>query len=147
MYKRQVNFPKPDVHLRDIFTALNLCSDKSDDYQLFKAIIRVADHAGVSPYNTDKVFWLIGSGYFYADPHIGNKGRIGSRKQEFIEYLKAAIGNSGRLGRSPALSPARPEPQFIPHYRGRTPEGGRIIPSAGAFYRSGPPQGKPLPRF
>ena len=30
-----VNFPKPDVHLRDIFTALNLCQDKADDYQLF----------------------------------------------------------------------------------------------------------------
>jgi hypothetical protein len=86
-----VNFPKPDVHLRDIFTSLNLCSDKSGDYQLFKAVIRVANHAGVSPYNADKVFWLIGSGYFYADPKIGNKGRIGSRKQEFIEYAKPLL--------------------------------------------------------
>jgi hypothetical protein len=86
-----VNFPKPDVHLRDIFTALNLCSDKSDDYQLFKAVIRVANHAGVSPYNADKVFWLIGSGYFYADPNIGNKGRVGSCKQEFIEYAKPLL--------------------------------------------------------
>lgn len=86
-----VNFPKPDVHLRDIFTALSLCPDKSDDYQLFKAVIRLANHAGVSPYNADKVFWLIGSGYFYADPHLGNEGRVGSRKKEFIEYAKPLL--------------------------------------------------------
>lgn len=86
-----VNFPKPDVHLRDIFTALSLCPNKSDDYQLFKAVIRLANHAGVSPYNADKVFWLIGSGYFYADPHLGNEGRVGSRKKEFIEYAKPLL--------------------------------------------------------
>jgi hypothetical protein len=86
-----INFPKPDVHLRDIFTALSLCPNKSDDYQLFKAVIRVANHAGVSPYNADKVFWLIGSGYFYNDLHLGNKGRVGSCKKEFIEYAKPLL--------------------------------------------------------
>jgi hypothetical protein len=86
-----INFPKPDVHLRDIFTALNLCPDKSDDYQLFKAVIRVANHSGVSPYNADKVFWLIGSGYFYNDLHLGNEGRVGSYKKEFIEYTKPLL--------------------------------------------------------
>ena len=89
-----VNFPKPDVHLRDIFTALGLCQDKPDDYQLFKAVIRVAGHAGVSAYNADKVFWLIGSGYFYSDLHIGNQGRVGSRKREFIEYAKPLLENA-----------------------------------------------------
>ncbi|MBW2593055.1 MAG: hypothetical protein JRE58_08680 [Deltaproteobacteria bacterium] len=51
-----VNFPKPDVHLRGIFTALSLCKDKPDDYQLSKAVIRVAGYAGVSAYNADKIF-------------------------------------------------------------------------------------------
>ena len=88
-----INFPKPDVHLREIFSSLSLCQDKPDDYQLFKAVIRVAGNAGVSPYNADKVFWLIGSGYFYGDPHIGNKGRVGSRKKEFIEYAKPLLYN------------------------------------------------------
>jgi len=87
-----VNFPKPDVHLRDIFTALHLCQDKADDYQLFKAVIRVAHHAGVSAYNADKIFWLIGSGYFYSDLHIGRQGRVGSQKKEFIEYAKPLLG-------------------------------------------------------
>jgi len=86
-----INFPKPDVHLRDIFTALSLCPNKSDDYQLFKAVIRVANHVGVSPYNADKVFWLIGSGYFYNDLHLGNKGRVGSQKKEFIAYARPIL--------------------------------------------------------
>ena len=88
-----VNFPKPDVHLRDIFTALELCKPKATDYQLFKAVIRVASHAEVSPYNADKVFWLIGSGNFYDDLNIGNNGRVGSRKREFIEYAKSKLVN------------------------------------------------------
>ena len=83
-----VNFPKPDVHLRDIFTALSLCSDKADDYQLFKGVIRLAGHAVVSAYNAGKVFWLIGSGKFYNDLHIGN---VGSKKKEFIEYAKPLL--------------------------------------------------------
>jgi hypothetical protein len=86
-----VNFPKPDVHLRDIFTALNLCQDGDDDYQLFKAIIRVAGHATVTPYNADKVFWLIGSGLFYDDLNIGSKGKIGSKKQDFIEFARSQL--------------------------------------------------------
>jgi hypothetical protein len=85
------NFPKPDVHLRDIFTSLKLCSRKSTDYQLFKAIIRLADHAGVSAYNADKVFWLIGSGDFYDDPDIGVHGKIGSKKKEFIHFAKPLL--------------------------------------------------------
>jgi len=86
-----INFSKPDVHLRDIFTALKLCPDKSGDYQLFKAAIRVANHSDVSPYNADKVFWLIGSGNFYNDLHLGNKGRVGSYKKEFIAYAKPLL--------------------------------------------------------
>jgi hypothetical protein len=84
-----INFPKPDVHLRDIFRALKLCPEKSDDYTLFKAIIRVAKHAGVSPYEADKAFWLLGSGYLHHDLHLGKKGRVGSCKKEFIKYAKA----------------------------------------------------------
>jgi hypothetical protein len=86
-----VNFPKPDVHLRDIFQGISLCVEKPDDYTLFKSIIRVSLHAQVTPYNADKIFWLIGSGYFYDDPQIGNNGRIGSNKKEFVEKTKTQI--------------------------------------------------------
>lgn len=83
-----INFAKPDVHLRDIFIGLKLCDDRSNDYQIFKAVIRVAKNVHLPPYNVDKLFWLIGSGYFYNDKQIGNKGRIGSHKKDFIIYAK-----------------------------------------------------------
>ena len=52
----------------------------------------VAGNANVTPYNVDKTFWLIGSGYFYDDPAIGSDGRIGRRhKQDFIEYARSKI--------------------------------------------------------
>jgi hypothetical protein len=78
------NFSKPDVHVKDILYAIGLSPYGVSDYEVFKAVARVARNVGVTPYNVDKVFWLIGSGYFYEDHHIGNNGRIGSRKKEFI---------------------------------------------------------------
>ena len=31
------------------------------------------------------------SGYFYEDPHIGHKGRIGSLKKQFIEVAQMEL--------------------------------------------------------
>ncbi|MBN1392550.1 MAG: hypothetical protein JW947_07085 [Sedimentisphaerales bacterium] len=81
------NFPKPDVHLRYIFTKLKLCDNKVNNYQLFKAIVRLAKNAKVSPYNTDKVFWLIGSGKFDNHPEI----KIKRRKKEFVKYAYSKL--------------------------------------------------------
>lgn len=86
-----INFPKPDVHLRDMFAALELCNNEVDDYGLFKAIIRVAKNAGVTPYALDKLFWLIGSGKFYDDPEIGS---IGSRQEDFIEFALSRMART-----------------------------------------------------
>ena len=85
------NFSKPDVHVKEIFWAIGLSPLGTSDYEVFKAVARVAMNAGVTPYNVDKLFWLIGSGNFYEDPHIGNWGRIGSKKKEFIEVAKAQL--------------------------------------------------------
>jgi hypothetical protein len=85
------NFSKPDVHVKDIFGALGLCPHGAGDYEVFKAVARVARNAGVTPYNADKLFWLVGSGYFYDDPQIGNKGRIGAHKKDFIDVARAAL--------------------------------------------------------
>jgi len=85
------NYAKPDVHIRDIFGGLELCPPRSDDYEVFKAVVRVAKHANVTPYNVDKLFWLIGSGYFYDDPQIGDGGRVGSQKAKFISHAKANL--------------------------------------------------------
>lgn len=85
------NFAKPDVHLRDIFTGLGLCPERANDYQLFNAIVRVANHVGETLYRVDKIFWLIGSGHLYMHRTIGNNGSIGGHKSQFIEYAKGNI--------------------------------------------------------
>ena len=81
-----VRFGKPDVQIKGIFKELNLCSSNASDYEVFNAIVRVAKNVGVTPYNVDKLFWLIGSGTFYDDRHLGKQGRIGGRKKQFIAY-------------------------------------------------------------
>lgn len=83
-----VNFGKPDVHIRNIFKSMELCPPKANDYHLFKSVIRVATNADITPYAADKLFWLIGSGYFYDDPQIGKNGRIGSRREKFIAFAR-----------------------------------------------------------
>jgi hypothetical protein len=85
------NFSKPDVHVKDIFGGLGLCAEGAGDYEVFRAVGRLARNAGVTPYNADKLFWLVGSGYFYDDPHIGNKGRIGRHKKEFIVVARERL--------------------------------------------------------
>ena len=79
------------MHVKDIFGSLWLCPPGAGDYGVFKAVGRLARNAGVTPYNVDKLFWLIGSGYFYNDEHIGKKGRIGSRKEAFISLVQPAL--------------------------------------------------------
>ena len=51
----------------------------------------MARNACVTPYDADKLFWLVGSGYFYDDPQIGNKGRIGRHKKGFIEVARERL--------------------------------------------------------
>jgi len=85
------NFSKPDVHVKEIFWATGLSPLGTSDYEVFKDVARVARNAGVTPYNVDKLFWLVGSGYFYEDPQVGNRGKIGSQKKRFIEVAKEQL--------------------------------------------------------
>lgn len=75
------NFCKPDVHLKHIFTSLGL-SSSDDDYSVFKAIVRLSRSAEVTPYDADKVFWLISSGRFYKDGF-----EIGRHRDKFIAFV------------------------------------------------------------
>ncbi|MDD5360778.1 MAG: hypothetical protein PHN88_01495 [Ignavibacteria bacterium] len=83
-----VEYGKPDVHLKDIFKALqiinpNIKSVTKQDYSTFKAIDRIANSCNVTSYAVDKVFWLIGSGNFY----LTGKN-IGSLKINFINKMR-----------------------------------------------------------
>lgn len=79
-----LEYGKPDVWLRKIFVSLELCSSEAKDNELLKAIIRVAQNAGVTPYRVDKVFWLIGSGNFYLDNR-----KIHRSADKFIDFVKS----------------------------------------------------------
>jgi hypothetical protein len=74
-------FPKPDVHLKNIFVALNLC--ENDDIAVFKAIINMADAVNETPYKVDKIFWLIASGGYYLHAQ-----KIRGNKDSFIKFIQ-----------------------------------------------------------
>lgn len=83
-----VKFGKPDVQIRDIFKGLKLANNY-DDMTILEAIRRIAANNHTTPYAVDKVFWLIGSGYFYNHKKlIGKDGRIPQQKNRFIEFTK-----------------------------------------------------------
>lgn len=84
-----VEYGKPDVHVIDIFVGIGICDEKPSPYQVQKVIARIAESAKVSPYNVDKLFWLIGSGKFYRHENLGKGGRIGSLKQAYIDHVTA----------------------------------------------------------
>jgi hypothetical protein len=81
-----LGFCKPDVHIKKIFTGLGLCLTE-DDYHVFKAVVRVARNVGVTPYNVDQLFWLIGSGNFYREGI-----QVGRHRDEFIKYARNELG-------------------------------------------------------
>jgi thermostable 8-oxoguanine DNA glycosylase len=80
-------YPKPDVHVIDIFSSLKLSSN--NEYDCYKEVIRMANANNVTPYNVDKVFWLIGSGRFYE-----HEINIGGHKKVFINNMTNKIENN-----------------------------------------------------
>jgi len=77
-------FSKPDVQIKDISEILSLTPCPIGDEDAFRAISRVAQNIGKTPYFVDKLFWLIGSGKFY---HHNIK--IGNNKTAFHRYARS----------------------------------------------------------
>lgn len=75
-------YGKPDVHLKEIFLALDLI-ESDNDYEVFKIIVKMGLLVKESPVKVDKIFWLIGAGKFNE-----NNIKIGRQKEEFIAYIK-----------------------------------------------------------
>ena len=86
-----VNFAEPDVHVKALVKGLALAPPKADDYAVFKAVVRIAVSCSTTPYNVDKLFWLVGSGNFYAHPALGHKGRIRTDREAFIRHASRAL--------------------------------------------------------
>jgi hypothetical protein len=89
------NFSKPDTHIKDIFQSLGLAESR-DDFEVFRAVSRLAASVNEVPYCVDKLFWLIGSGNFYDDPQVGDNGRIGNNKAKFIELAAPQLASLER---------------------------------------------------
>lgn len=77
-------YPKPDVHLIEIFYGLGL-SEFKDEYSVYKDIVEMAEVVGEDAYTVDKMFWLIGSGRF-----VGNQS-IGRNRDIFIKKVKKLL--------------------------------------------------------
>lgn len=84
-----VSYGKPDIHLKDIFVGIGI-STSSDDYEVFKTIIKMGSVVGVEPVIIDKLFWLIGSGKF----DINRDFKIGRHKKEFIELINKKLNQN-----------------------------------------------------
>lgn len=85
-----INYPKPDIHLVDIFSGLEL--SEKDPISVFEAIIRMSEDckeidSTATPYKIDKIIWLICSGRFYLDQIT-----IGRHKKEFLCRTRSKIG-------------------------------------------------------
>lgn len=82
-----MNYPKPDVHLMDVFHSIGL--SEYTQMSTFEAIIDMAEDCKtvdktVTPYKVDRVFWLICSGdYYHEKPEIKTK----RHKGELIQLL------------------------------------------------------------
>jgi hypothetical protein len=79
------SFSKPDVHIKEIFTQLGLSASK-DDVVVFKAVGRIARNVGVTPYEVDQLFWLVGSG----DMSFAGR-RIPNSRAEFISFAREEL--------------------------------------------------------
>lgn len=87
-----INFAKPDVHVKAIVEGLSLSVQPANDYTVFKAVARIAANCETTPYDVDKLFWLVGSGRFYNHPSIGKAGRLATDRERFIRDAAQSLG-------------------------------------------------------
>lgn len=81
-------FIKPDVHIRDVFVAIDLCKVSDSDFDIFRKVVKFANDAEKEPYWIDKLFWLVGSKTFYSSAKYPVEEKINTSKKELIELLK-----------------------------------------------------------
>ena len=75
-------YPKPDVHLREVFSGVELTKEKPKDIDVFEEIICMAKTCNITSYKLDKIIWLVCSGNFYHE-----KNKIEGRKEELINQV------------------------------------------------------------
>lgn len=91
------DYSKPDIHIKDIFLAFNLCNN--DDYSVFNSVSEMSKIVNDSAFNIDRLLWLICSGKLYLD-----NVNIGRHKEEFIERVKGILKNSQKIVRKSSIT-------------------------------------------
>lgn len=76
------DYPKPDVHLIEIFYQTGLCVSKQP-YDVYKSIIEMCEIVWEDAYTVDKIFWLIGSWRMYL-----HNISLGQNRDKFISLIK-----------------------------------------------------------
>lgn len=83
-------YVKPDRHIKAIFNGVGI-SGSEDDYEVFRAVITFSKIVGRTPYEVDKLFWLVGSGRFYLEePEI----HIGTKRDDFVKSVNNKLSAS-----------------------------------------------------
>lgn len=77
-------YAKPDSHIINLFVSLNLSIN--NDISVFNTILEMSKVVDDTPYNLDKLFWLICSGNFHID-----KTRVGEHEKKFIDRVKKRL--------------------------------------------------------
>lgn len=83
------DFPKPDVHIREILLELGFLDKDmsiSKDYMCISKICEISKEMGISAYYLDKMWWLISSETFYKDDDI--KNNTDKKRKAYIEFIK-----------------------------------------------------------
>lgn len=89
MLNRMVIYEIVSPHLSDVHW--------SDVYQnqpitkYFSPLWRTGHRMSTTAAAVARLFWLVGSSWFYDDPKTGKEGRIGRQKQAFIELAYQAL--------------------------------------------------------
>lgn len=83
------NYPKPDIHMRDISYAFGLIDEKKKDIDFFETMVKGERACNVGPYKLDKLWWLICSGNFYRyNKQLKNHQK---NKEDFINLIAKNI--------------------------------------------------------
>lgn len=76
-------YSKPDTHTKDILMGVGYVFNKTKnsletDYLSYIEMQKIAEANNITPYEIDKILWLIGSGSFY----LSDDKNIGSKKKQ-----------------------------------------------------------------
>ncbi|MBI9101359.1 MAG: hypothetical protein JEY99_03010 [Spirochaetales bacterium] len=81
------NYCTVDTTVKSMLTSSGLLHPGLDGYQTLKCISRIAQHNDTTPYQVDKVFWLIGTGYFYNHLDLGKQNSGARLKKLFLDLI------------------------------------------------------------